>query len=271
MPEADQADTGPPRRLLAGMTLAAMLAPLGSTMIAVRSSVPLLAGIVGVLLLIGFGLWERRVAEPVIDFALFRNRVFVAGCSIVALHKLSMYALLFQLPIFFDRVRGVGAAAVGVSLAGLMLAMVVLSPIGGRLSDVVGSRITAGVGSGLTLLGFLMVSDFGALRTPGDAVVALVVMGAGIGLSTAPTQSSTMGAAGRTRSGMAAGVMSTVRYLGGVIGISALGYFLDGAAVMSIDAHASGRPLFVGALVLSVMVTLLLPGRRPSYNRLDVG
>ena len=253
--------TAPARFDVAGSVLLAL--GLAFTVSAARSSVPLSLGMAGALLLIGFGLWERRVVEPVIDFALFRSRVFVAACAIVALHNLSMYALLFQLPIFFERVRGVGAAEVGASLAGLMLAMVMLSPIGGRLADVVGTRTTTLVGSGLTLLGFLMVSDFGSLGTPRDAVVALVVMGAGIGLSMAPIQASAMGAAGRERSGMAAGVMSTVRYLGGVVGISALGYFLDREVAVSIDAYASGRPLFVGALVLSVMAALMLPGRRP--------
>jgi hypothetical protein len=41
---------------------------------------------------------ERRVADPVIDFSLFRQRAFVAGSLLTACQNFAMYSILFELP-----------------------------------------------------------------------------------------------------------------------------------------------------------------------------
>ena len=58
---------------------------------------------------------------------------------------------------------------------------------------------------------------------------------------------------------MAGGVLSTSRYLGGVIGISVLGALLASSA--GIVSHSVAAQLYEGALVISAIAALLLPGR----------
>ena len=211
-------------------------------------------------LLAVFVWWERRVAEPVLDLRLFLRPTFAAASAVIGLQNLAMYALLFQLPIFFEQVRNVEAGITGRTLIGMMIAMVVFSPLGGRVSEWVGARTTAFVGTLTSLTGLYVLSDFQALRSPGDALIGLVLMGAGLGLSSAPSQAAAMSAVERTDAGMGGGAVSTARYIGGVIGISALGYLLGGEQA-GVDAHGAATTVYLAALVLAAISALALPGR----------
>jgi len=205
--------------------------------------------------------WERRVAQPVVDLRMFLVPTFAAASLVIGLQNLAMYSLLFQLPIFFERVRGVEPGAIGRSIIAMMLAMVVCSPLGGRISERLGTRATALAGTLVSLLGVWLISDLQAVRSPGDIVPGLILMGAGLGLSAAPSQAAAMSTALQGDAGMAGGAVSTARYIGAVIGISALGYMLGGRETV-IEEHTAATAVYLGALVVAALSTLALPGRR---------
>lgn len=214
----------------------------------------------GGALLALFVLWERRVEEPVLDLALFRQPTFSAASAVIGLQNLAMYSLLFQLPIFFEQVRGVEPGITGRTIIAMMIAMVVFSPIGGRVSEAIGARLTAFAGTLISLAGVYFVSSFQTLIAPADTIVGLLLVGAGLGLSSAPSQAAAMSAVSREVAGMAGGAVSTARYIGGVIGISTLGYLLasgDGG----VEAHATATIVYSGALVVAAASALALPGR----------
>ena len=241
-----------------------VLLGFGLTMLVVAAqtsgSTALAAALGAAGLLAGFIWWERRVAEPVLDLRLFLRPTFTAASTVIGLQNLAMYALLFQLPIFFEQVRNVEAGVTGRLLVGMMIAMVVCSPLGGRVSELVGARSTAFVGTLTSLAGLYLISDFQALETPGDALAGLVLIGAGMGLTSAPSQAAAMSAVARTEAGMAGGAVSTARYIRGVIGISALGYLLGGEGA-GVDAHGAATVVYSAALVVAAIGALFLPGR----------
>ena len=214
---------------------------------------------VGVLLLIAFPFREQRTTSPVVDFALLTRRAFFAGASIIALQNMAMYPLLFQLPVFFDRVRSLGARPMGQALLGLTLAMMVSSVVGGRLAERLGARTQTLLGSLVALAGLSWFSDFESVRTPSDVMPGMLLMGLGVGITSPPAQAASMSTVGREQSGMAGGIVSTMRYIGGVAGATTLSALLRDAS--SPASHQ--RPVFVyaGALVLAAALSLLLPGR----------
>src|SRR4029450_7225330 len=102
--------------------------------------------------------WERRAAARVVECGLFARRAFTAGNAVVGLQNIAMYALLFQLPIFFEQVRGIRSGTSGRSISGMMVAPVALPPVGGRLAERFGSRVIAFLGCLVSLTGvFLLV------------------------------------------------------------------------------------------------------------------
>jgi MFS family permease len=244
--------------------LGSVLLGVGLTLLVVAAqtagSTGLGAALGGGGLLSVFVWWERRVEEPVVDLSLFLQPTFAAASAVMAMQNLAMYALLFQLPIFFEQHRGVESGTTGRIIIGMMIAMVVCSPLGGRLSEWVGSRATAFVGTLVSLAGLYLLSDFEALAAPGDALVGLVLMGGGLGLSSAPSQAAAMSAVGRSDAGMGGGAISTARYIGGVIGISTLGYLLGGEQA-GVDAHSAAAMVYSAALVIAALSALALPGR----------
>jgi MFS family permease len=213
----------------------------------------------GAVLLAAFPAWERRVVSPVVDFSLLANPVFLGGGGIAALQNMAMYPLLFQLPVFFDRVRHLGARTVGHALLGLTGAMILSSMAAGRLAERIGARAQTLAGSTIALAGLWWFSDFAAVRTPFDVIPGMLLIGLGLGLTAPPAQAASMSTVGREQAGMAGGVMSTMRYLGGVAGITVLGALLTDSA--SSGAHQRPDFVYAGALIVAAGLSLLLPGR----------
>jgi MFS family permease len=129
--------------------------------------------------------------------------------------------------------------------------MVLAAPLGGHLSDLVGARIVAVGGSVLAAAGSLVFA------VTGGTVIAvpLVLMGAGIGLATGPAQAAALAAVRSSQAGAAAGALSTMRYLGGVVG--------SGLVALLADAGFRDDPrllIFPAVLLVSAAAGLWLPG-----------
>jgi MFS family permease len=244
--------------LAAGLSIAVAGSKTGGP-----AAVGLLA--LGGAVLFVFMRWERRAGDPVLDPALFRNVHFAAGAGVVALHNWVMYALIFQLPIWFAAMMGSGSAEIGTVLIAMMLSMVVCSPLGGRISERLGARAVAVAGTLSALGGVLLLTRLGAQATSADAIPALIVVGAGLGLAAAPTQSSAVSAVPPEQSGMAAGAFSTLRYLGGMVGIGALGVVLRDVALtdaaVALAAHQRAVWVYCAVMLVALLPAALLPRR----------
>jgi EmrB/QacA subfamily drug resistance transporter len=209
-----------------------------------------------------FVIWELRSKSPVLDPRLFRERPFAAGSTIVALSNFSMYGLIFSLPQFFQQARGATPSEVGRVLFLMMAATFLTSPIGGRLNDRIGARMTALAGLLPMLVSMLWLRHMTSMQVPLDAARPLVLLGIGIGLSSAPAQSSAMSSVSIERSGMAAGATSTMRYLGGVLSVLMLGTLLGGArGAADLAGQQTAGTAFAVAAALATVMCLALPGR----------
>ncbi len=206
--------------------------------------------------------WERRVTDPVVAFGLFGTVAFTAGSLLVALQNLVMYTLLFELPQVLAALLAVGPAATGRLLVAMMAAMILASLVAGRLTDRIGARPLA-VGGTVTCLaavGLLAMADLSSLR---PLVLPLAVLGLGVGLATPAAQSASLAAVPQERSGAAAGIASTMRYLGGVVGVALLGRLVDltGDRSAVLAQHRSVLAVFAAALVAGLVCAVVLPGR----------
>jgi MFS family permease len=216
--------------------------------------------VVGTALLGPFALWERRSADPVVAFSLFRSAPFTAGTVLIAVQNLVMYALLFEVPLVAHDLLDLGARGTGQVLVSLMLAMVLVSPVAGRLADRVGARTVAVTGSLVAIAGIvtLAVTD---LTAPVQIAGPLALLGIGLGLTTPAAQSASISAAPGEQAGMAAGIGSTMRYLGGLVGVAVMSLVLDVSRSRSdvIGEHRTLMVVFAGALVVGLLCAMLLP------------
>jgi MFS family permease len=228
-----------------------------------KGSAGLVVVAVGVLVLVPFGWWETRVPDPVIAFSLLRSSRFAAGTLVVALLNLVMYALLFEVPLLVHSLFALGSEATGRLLIFMMLAMVATSLVAGRLVDAYGPRPVAVGGTLVCVAGtaMLFVTD---LHSSGDLRLPLILLGLGIGLANPAAQTASLTGVDRNRSGMAAGLGSSMRYLGGIAGVAILGRLLhlSGSRQTVIDAHHTVLAVFLGVLVVTLACASLLGDRQ---------
>jgi len=203
--------------------------------------------------------WESKTSAPVFDPHLFSLPPFAAGTLIIALQNFAMYGLLFQLPQFFSVFRVTEPRDIGYMLFVMMIGMVVAAPLGGQLTDRIGARSAALLGSVLLLSGVGQLWGLGSFESPQEAMPALLMSGLGLGLCNAPAQSASMSAVEPGQVGMAAGVSSTMRYLGGILSILVLGAVLGDDQIVSVARHDVMIRLFTVAIVLSALMSLWLP------------
>jgi EmrB/QacA subfamily drug resistance transporter len=207
--------------LLFGLTLAAFIAI--PAMIRVDRTPLALAALAGSLLLgVFFVRWELRRAHPVVEMRLFRERAFSASCASIALSNFVMYTTLLALPLFMDHVRGDNERTIGLTLAAMSALSALWGLLGGRISDQRGRWLPAVAGALGLLLGIGMLAGVLDAAQLWPIALALAVMGIGLGVQSAPVQTSAVEAAPMDKTGAAAGVYSTSRYLGSVIGATVL-------------------------------------------------
>lgn len=220
------------------------------------------AAVGGLLFFVALVVQARSAPAPVLDFTLFHETPFVAGALVIALQNLAMYALLVQIPFLFAGGSG-GRSRFGVVVIAMTAMMAVSSPIGGRLAERIGSRMTVlaggltGAAGVLSLVPLSSMARSGAGATPMQVALPLLMVGLGLGLSTGPSQASALSAIESHRSGMASAAIATLRYLGAIIGTAILGLALSGGAG-SLDGQQRALWCFAAAFALSAIAALKL-------------
>lgn len=163
---------------------------------------------------------ESRTRFPLVDLSLFRIREFAAGqaAGVFAMLSLSTVTLLF--PFYWQGLRGYSAEHAGVVMLPLPLTLTVVAPASGRISDIIGARWISTAGLCVVALGLWLISGITAEMNVWNVLVRLSVMGAGLGLFTAPNNNAVMSAAPAQRRGIASGLLGMFRYVGQSLGIA---------------------------------------------------
>ncbi|HKY04724.1 MAG TPA: MFS transporter, partial [Blastocatellia bacterium] len=197
----------------------AFLAFLGCFMLLLKTaSVAALAGVV--LLVAGFIIIESRVAHPLLDIALFRNRAFGAASVSSFLSFWATAATSFLIPFYLERVLVLSPKTSGYIFAPIALFLVIFAPLGGRLADRFGTRAICTIGALINCIGLLLLSTLGPDTSPLGVILRMIPFGIGSGLFQPPNNSSMMGAVPPNRLGIASGMISAVKNFGSMSGVA---------------------------------------------------
>jgi len=239
--------------------------------------------ILGALGLASFIIWERKAADPMMDFRLFRDRLFACACIANAINGLARGAVLFVLIFFLQGPYGLDPLWAGIMMAPFGAGFMFVGPISGYLSDKYGSRELATVGllvSGIGLLGLSTVVS----STP-YWLLALyqALMGGGSGLFASPNTNAIMSSVVPEKRGVAAGINSMLMSTGQMLSIAIVFPLVLSHIPEDIMFHVflygggmSGEPLIAfesgmhEAFLASFAVTLLaavISGLRPRSSR----
>jgi NTE family protein len=178
----------------------------------------------GAVLMVAFFLRSRSHAAPVIELSLFRIRSFAVASTAVFVFSVAFYALLLNNVLFLTQVWDYSVLKAGFAVTAGPLTAAVFSVIGGRLSDAYGQRVVAVPGGLIFAAGALLLSVMPGAEPNywGHIFPAMVVTGAGVGLSFASLSSAAVAELPPLRFSTGSAVSACFRQLGAVLGISLL-------------------------------------------------
>jgi EmrB/QacA subfamily drug resistance transporter len=198
-------------------------------------------------------LWRQAgLKGALVPLPMFKNRVFSACLVVAAGMTFGMYAMLFLTPLYLQSMPGGSAWLTGIELLPLSVTFVFVSQLSGRIANEFGPRLpmTAGMtmmGAGLVVLALIPFDNSLWLIE-----AALLVIGCGLGLNTAPVNAVAVATVPAARSGTASGLINTARMVGATLGVAVLGaVFAMFAGGIGAGSHivAGLAPAYIGGAI----------------------
>jgi len=205
--------------------------------------------VLGVLALVVFVLWERRVADPVLPLRLFAVRNFSAGNLTTAFVYGALAFGGFVVVLFLQQVAGYSATAAGLAMLPVTLLMLVLSSRAGALAGRYGARVFMTAGPLLAAAGYLLM-----LTTTQDAdyltqlLPGVLLFGLGLSATVAPLTASILAAVPPEDAGIGSAVNNAVSRVAGLVVIACAGVVLG----PTLDLAGFHRALVLTAVLLAL-------------------
>jgi EmrB/QacA subfamily drug resistance transporter len=201
---------------------------------------------------------EQRAKAPMLDLALFGDRVFAFSVVAATLYFSAVFAVIFIIPVAAQTALGRNGLEAGLMLLPISALNIVLAPVAGALSDRVPARYISTIGSAIFCLGALVLALLPAEPARWMIPCALLIAGCGTAVFSQPNNSTIMGRAPRDKRGVAAGVLATARSTGQVLGIASAGAIYFSVAKQA-PAHTfiPAKAVFAVVAIVLVMVSVI--------------
>jgi EmrB/QacA subfamily drug resistance transporter len=201
----------------------------------------LLIGAIALALLV---VVERRVANPMLPFQLFRSRTFTLANILTLLLYGALGVVLFLLPLDLIQVQHYSATEAGAALVPLAIIMFTLSRWAGGLINRVGPRIPLTIGPAIAAVGIALFARGGTGGSYWTTVFpAVCLLGFGMAITVAPLTTAVMGAVETQHSGVASGINNTVSRVAGLLTIAIFGVFLARIFLSDVRPRLDRLPL----------------------------
>jgi EmrB/QacA subfamily drug resistance transporter len=170
-----------------------------------------------------FIVWERRARAPMLDVSLFANLRFSAASAAVTITFFSLMGFIFLVTMYFQFLKGYGPLSTGVRLLPVATTVGLTAVVGTGLAVRTGTKLV--VAAGLVCLAAGLAWTSTASASTGYATIAgqMVLIGCGIGLTSAPATESIMGAVPKAKAGVGSAINDATRILGGTLGVAVIG------------------------------------------------
>ena len=162
---------------------------------------------------------EKRVAVPMLDLALLRNRVLVASTVAILIGAGTINALMYLVSLYFQDPTTLGLSPLQAGLATLpaTAGLVAVAPFVPRVAARFGGRQVVGAGFAITAAGFAWIGFVDGSWRYGAFVLPLIAVAVGMGLSNGPATSASTASVSAAQVGAASGVSNMARYVGAAV------------------------------------------------------
>ena len=219
--------------------------PIGAGFVAAFASAVALVG------------WERRQREPMLDMRFFRSLPFAAATLVAVLAFAAFSGFLFLNSLYLQEARGLSPSRAGLATLPLALALMVCSPLSGRLVGAGRARLALVVAGAAMATGALLLTTL----SEGTALLRLLgaygIFGIGMGAVNAPITNTAVSGMPRSHAGLASAVASTSRQVGALLGVALAGTLAAGDAVHRGEFAANTHVFFWVSVGLGIAIVFL--------------
>lgn len=211
--------------------------------------------------------FEKRVAHPIVDLSIFRNRLFSASLVSSLLSFLSLFAVMFLMPFYLEELLALQPDHAGLLLTAVPLTISLVAPVSGWLSDRYGSRVLSSVGLTVATAGLFFLGRLTQSTSLSGIIWPLIVTGFGQALFQSPNNNAIMSSVPENRIGIASGLLATVRVLGQGFSVAlagaiftSLGGAKAGVLLTRNGAHDSValQNTFVHAFQIAILTSMVI-------------
>jgi len=196
------------------------------------------------VLLVLFGIVERRAAEPILPFDVLRNPIVAGSVACMALVGMAMFGTISYVPLFVQGVIGTSATSSGVVLTPMILGAVCTSILTGQVVSRTGRyRWNAVFGPVVLTVAMLLLWRMDVSTTNGEAARNMVIAGIGIGSMMQVFVLSVQNAVPRSRIGSATALTQFGRQMGATLGVTVMGVLVNHGLPRGLAAGGEGAQL----------------------------
>ena len=172
--------------------------------------------------------WEKHRTEPLLDLRFFRSLPFSSATLLAVLAFAAFSGFLFLNSLYLQEARGLSASAAGFMTLPIALALIVCSPLSGRLVGAGRTRLAIVVAGAAVVTAALILTGLSKDTPLPVLAVAYAVFGVGLGSINAPITNNAVSGMPRSQAGLAAAVASTSRQVGVSLGVALAGSLAGG-------------------------------------------
>jgi EmrB/QacA subfamily drug resistance transporter len=205
-----------------------------------------------------FAVAESRSAAPMVDLALFRNRVFTGGTVTLVLWGFGVLGVYFFTPIYLQDVLGFSPTRAGLAFVPMALLMAAAATLAPLVSARIGANRTVAAGMVLVAAGLMATALLGQHAGFASLMAPLAAVGIGSGL-TMPITAVILDVLPQAQAGVAGGILNAAREASGLLGVTVIGAILTARQAAAVAGGATPQAAFLsgysaGLAAASVLV-----------------
>ncbi len=184
----------------------------------------------GLVMGIAFVVIESRTDSPIMPLEIYRNQMVAVSLIATFLTGFGMFGAIIFIPLFFQGVLGASATSSGSFLTPMMLGIVFGATLSGQLLSRTGGhyRVQAIIGTGLMMLGAILISTMNPETNFPRAVGYIIVLGVGLGTTFPTFTLSVQNSVPFRLMGISTSALQFYRSIGGMLGLAILGSVMAG-------------------------------------------
>jgi EmrB/QacA subfamily drug resistance transporter len=207
-------------------TLMLFLVDGGGSLAALFKTRNLALLVAATLLMLIFVRIERRAKDPIVPFELFSDRMVTVSVITTFLAGVAMFGAISFVPLFAQGAMGATATAAGSLLTPLLLGWVICAIASSPLLLRIGYRPMTIAGCSFLTVGFIILSTFGPKTPRSGLMVAMAIIGAGLGSTMLTLIIAVQQSVPKSRLGVATSLNQFARSIGGAVGVAVMGAVL---------------------------------------------